>query len=207
MKPTQLRVRALLAFVCAFACAAAIAANDGSFTLATKANGDGTLTPTLTWTTTPAATSCAASGNAAWTGQKAGSGTVALAPVPTNQPQSYALVCTWPGDTQAMLTWTAPTQNTDDSALTDLAGYKVIYGNSPSLGSIVAIPTPSATSYKITGLTTSGTYYFGILAYTTAGAESKLSGLVTKVINATAVQWSQQTGFKVPKAPAADVPQ
>lgn len=197
MKRTLLSMMVLVA---AIACAPALAANDGSFTLATKNNGDGTITSTLTWTTTPEATSCTASGNSAWSGTKAGHGTAALAAVPANQPQAYALVCSWPGDTQAMLTWTPPTQNTDGSALTDLAGYRIMYGPSVSLGSKVDVPGAGVTSYTITGLTT-GTWNFGILAYTTAGAESALSALVSKAINATALQWSAQTGFKVPKSP------
>jgi hypothetical protein len=196
-------IRLTMVLVAALACAPAFAANTGSFTLSTKANGDGTLTPTLTWSTTPAATSCAASGNAAWSGTKAASGTLALAPVPTNQPQAYALVCDWPGDTQALLTWTPPTENTDSSALTNLAGFRVKYGTSQgSLTQVVDVPGAGVTSYKVTGLTT-GTYYFGVLAYTSAGAESSLSNLVSKTIDATAIQWSQQAGFKVPKAPSA----
>ena len=34
------------------------------------------------------------------------------------------------GTGTATLSWTAPTQNTDDSALTDLAGFRVYYGSS-----------------------------------------------------------------------------
>src|SRR5262245_39192746 len=30
------------------------------------------------------------------------------------------------------VTWTAPTLNTDGSALTDIAGYRVLYGTSPA---------------------------------------------------------------------------
>ncbi len=97
----------------------------GSLALATTVNGDGTLTPTLTWSTTPTAVGCTASGDGEWEGSKAGSGTQTLAPFPTTQPKSYALLCSWPGENQALLTWTPPTQNTDGSALTNLAGFRI----------------------------------------------------------------------------------
>lgn len=202
-------VAATLICSAAFMCSSAIAAqNTGSLTLATKVNGDGTLTPTLTWETTPAAPSCQGSGNASWSGAKAGAGTVTLAAVPANQPQAYALVCSWPGDTQAMLTWTAPTENTDGSALTNLAGFRVKYGTAQAaLDKMVDVAGAGVTKYTVTGLNTSGTYFFGVMAYTDQGAESALSNLVSKAINAQALQWSQQTGFKVPKAPATSDPQ
>lgn len=172
----------------------------GSFTLATRVNANGTLTPTLTWTTTPAATSCTATGDTAWAGPKAASGTQTLADFPTTTPKAYALVCTWPGSTQAMLTWVPPTLNTDGSALANLAGYRVNYGaTAAALVQAAQIANPAAVSHTIQNLTP-GTWFFGIKAYTTQGAESALSNIVSKVVNP-AVEWTQSTGVKVPQAP------
>lgn len=175
----------------------------GSFTLATTVNANGTLTPTLTWSTTPAATGCTASGDSAWSGAKAASGTQTLAAFPTTTPKAYALVCTWPGDTQALLTWTPPTQNTDGSSLTNLAGYRISYGRAATtLDQVVQLNNPSLTTYTISGLSVA-TWFFGIKAYTTQGAESALSNVISKVITGP-VEWSQSTGVKVPRAPVLE---
>lgn len=196
-------LRSMVLVAALLASAQVFAQNTGSFTLETTANGDGTLTPKLSWSTTPVAQGCVASGNAAWDGAKAGSGEQTLSPVPTTQPQAYALLCSWPGDTQAMLTWVAPTQNTDGSALTNLAGFRVNYGQaSTQLTQTVQVANPAATGTTIGNLTSS-TWFFGVRAYTTQGAESALSNIVSKVINAETIEWSQQTGIKVPAAPTA----
>lgn len=173
----------------------------GSFTLSTTAS-EGLLTPTLTWQTD--APNCVASGDSEWEGPKPGNGTITLTPRPSSQPRAFALLCSWPGETQAMLTWIPPTQNTDGSALTNLAGYRVHYGTSSSaLTNVVQIANPSASSYTIDSLT-SGTWYFGVRAYTTQGAESAMSNVASRVIRAESVEWSQQTGIKVPAAPVLE---
>lgn len=176
---------------------------DGSFTLSTRANADGTLTPTLSWITTPAAVRCVASGDAEWEGEKPGQGEVTLSARPTSQPRAFALVCQWPDDSQAFLTWTPPTQNTDGTALTNLAGYRVHYGRSATaLDQVVQLANPALTSYTVTGLAPAQ-WFFGVRAYTTQGAESSLSNVISKTTRAGA-EWSQQTGIKVPAAPVLE---
>ncbi len=82
----------------------------------------------------------------------------------------------------ASLSWSAPTQNEDGSSLTDLAGYRIYYGTSPSdLSKRVDIGNPAMTSTVVPNLT-SGTWYFAISAYTKNGAESGMSPIVSKVI-------------------------
>jgi Putative Ig domain len=82
----------------------------------------------------------------------------------------------------ATLTWTAPTTNTNGSALTDLAGYHIHYGTSPSaLATVVNIANPGTTTYTVTNLA-SGTWYFATSAYTTSGVESALSNIGSKSI-------------------------
>lgn len=169
----------------------------GSFTMATQPNGDGTLTPTLTWVTE--ADACTASGNAAWEGLKSGSGTETLPPIPTSQPVAYALVCSVKGESQALITWTPPTRNTDGTSLTNLAGYRVHWGQSAGvLNEVAQVANPAATSHIVTGLAP-GDWFFALRAYTTQGAESMLSNVATKTLRGT-VEWSQQTGIKVPEA-------
>jgi len=75
-----------------------------------------------------------------------------------------------------------PTQNSDGSALTDLAGIIIYYGTSPSnLSQSVQVAGMSPTSYTISNLA-SGTWYFGGMAYTTAGTQSAMSAVVSKTI-------------------------
>jgi len=71
----------------------------------------------------------------------------------------------------------------DGTPLTNLAGYRVVYGQSSSdLSNSLEIPGPRITSAVIEALTP-GTWYFAVKAYTTAGIESDLSNVVFKIIN------------------------
>jgi hypothetical protein len=82
----------------------------------------------------------------------------------------------------ATLSWTPPTQNTDGSALTNLAGYRIYYGTSASsLTKSVQVSSAGITTYVIEGLQPS-TYYFTVRAYNAAGTESANSNVVSKVI-------------------------
>ena len=77
----------------------------------------------------------------------------------------------------------APDENTDGSALMNLAGYRIYYGTSAdSLDQVIDIPTVGVTTYVVDSLTT-GTYYFSIRAYNVAGAESALSNIVSTTIS------------------------
>ncbi len=76
------------------------------------------------------------------------------------------------------LNWSAPTRNTDGSALTDLSGYRVSYGtDSREYSSSVAVPGVAANSVELEGLT-AGTWYFAIKSINRAGVESDFSGEV-----------------------------
>jgi hypothetical protein len=68
----------------------------------------------------------------------------------------------------ATLSWTPPTQNTDGTALTNLAGYNIYYGiSAASLTNKITINNPATTSYVVT-LPAAGTYYFAMTAYNSA---------------------------------------
>jgi hypothetical protein len=82
----------------------------------------------------------------------------------------------------ATLSWQAPTLNTDGTALTNLAGYRIVYGKSQSsMDQVIQIPSPGTTTYVVEGLT-SATWYFALKAYTTTGSESSTSGVASKTI-------------------------
>jgi len=82
----------------------------------------------------------------------------------------------------AKLTWVPPTQNTNGSALTNLAGVRIYYGTSAAnLSQSVQVAGSSATTYTISGLA-AGTWYFGAKSYTTAGTTSAMSAVVSKAV-------------------------
>jgi hypothetical protein len=82
----------------------------------------------------------------------------------------------------ATVSWLPPTTNTNGSSLTNLAGYRVKYGkSSTSLTQTVQISNVGVTRYVINNLG-SGTWYFGVVAYTSGGVESSLSKLGIKTI-------------------------
>lgn len=88
-----------------------------------------------------------------------------------------------PGGTgSASLSWTPPTRNTDGSTLTNLAGYKILYGtSSTSLSKSITVANPGVSSYVVDGLA-SGTWYFSLKAYTSTGTESASSTVGSKRI-------------------------
>lgn len=80
------------------------------------------------------------------------------------------------------LDWTAPTTNSNGSALTDLAGYQIHYGKSPSsMTTSINVANAGATSYTI-GSLTRGTWYFAVSDYTTSGAQSANSTTASESI-------------------------
>lgn len=80
------------------------------------------------------------------------------------------------------LSWVAPTQNTDGTQLTNLAGYRIYYGTSPAaLTQTVQVSNPSISTYVIESLAPA-TYYFAVKAYTSADAESANSNVASKVV-------------------------
>ncbi len=82
----------------------------------------------------------------------------------------------------ATVSWVAPTQNVDGSALTNLAGYRVRYGLSVGrLAKTAGVPNAGTTSIRIEGLT-AGTWYFTVAAYTNVGVEGAQSAAVSKTI-------------------------
>jgi hypothetical protein len=86
------------------------------------------------------------------------------------------------GTGSVSLSWTAPIKNTDGSALTNLAGFRVYYGTTPgSYTRSVQLPSPNLRSVVIEDLTTAR-WYFTVKAYTTTGVESAFSGSVSKLI-------------------------
>ena len=82
------------------------------------------------------------------------------------------------------LSWTPPTENTDGSALTDLAGHNLYYGNSRgSYPNQVHIDNPSISTYVIENLLPD-TYYVVATSFNTSGIESSFSNEAVKSVAA-----------------------
>lgn len=95
------------------------------------------------------------------------------APIPTPTPAP-------PPTYSASVSWTVPSFNTDGSALTDVSGYRVYYGTSPSnLAQSILVAGVGLTSVAVTGLP-AGTYYFAVATVNSTGQTSVLSAVVSR---------------------------
>ena len=107
-----------------------------------------------------------------------GTATASLPPFSLNVVSTAAA-----GPATAKVTWVAPTENNNGTALTDLAGYYVHYGTSESdLSEVVQVASASTLSYVVTGLATGTTWYFAVSAYTSGGEQSELSAISSKAL-------------------------
>jgi hypothetical protein len=87
-----------------------------------------------------------------------------------------------PSTGSATVNWVPPTQNTNGTPLTNLAGIIISYGTSASnLNQQVTLASATQSSYTISNLA-SGTWYFGGVAYNSAGTQSSMSQLVSATV-------------------------
>jgi len=95
---------------------------------------------------------------------------------------AFSIAVTQVGSGSATVHWTPPTQNSNGTALTNLAGYRIHYGTkSTALDKLVQLNGTGLTSYYIGNLAPA-TYYFAITAVNSAGMESSFSNLASKVV-------------------------
>jgi hypothetical protein len=82
----------------------------------------------------------------------------------------------------ATLSWMPPTQNADGSALTDLSGYKIYYGNESGYYPMsIQIDNPGIARYVVENLTPN-TYFFVLTAINSSGTESEFSNEASKQV-------------------------
>jgi serine protease len=144
---------------------------------ANSTSASGSLTPVLTWSTNPVASSCRASGG--WSGNKNASGTETLARI--NASTNYTLTCSWSSGSSTV-SWVAPTQNTNGTPLTDLAGFRIYYGtSSASLTQTSTVNNVAARSSTISSLAP-GTWYFKVRAFNSNQVESNDSNVASKAV-------------------------
>jgi putative Ig domain-containing protein len=95
---------------------------------------------------------------------------------------AFSITVTQMSSGSATVDWTPPTANTDGSVIANLAGYKIYYGTtSTALNQSIQVANAGLASYVVSNLS-SGTWYFGVTAYTSDGTESGMSNVATKQV-------------------------
>jgi hypothetical protein len=95
---------------------------------------------------------------------------------------SFAITVTDIGTASVTLSWTPPTQNEDGTALTDLAGYEVAYGQSQSnLDQSAQVTNPSVNSFVVGNLS-AGTWFFAVRSVNRQGVSSQMSAVASKTV-------------------------
>ena len=96
---------------------------------------------------------------------------------------AFSVTVTSIGSASVTLSWTPPTENEDGSALTDLAGYNIYYGDSAgTYPNWIRIDNPGMSTYVVGNLTPK-TYYFVATSLNSMGIESRYSNEAVKVAN------------------------
>jgi hypothetical protein len=108
-----------------------------------------------------------------------GSTPIASTPVATSGSGSSGATTS---PTNVTLSWSAPTENTNGSALTNLTGYIIYYGTSAgAMTQTIDINTVGMLTYVVDNLST-GSWYFQIVAVNAAGVQSSPSATVSASI-------------------------
>ncbi len=86
------------------------------------------------------------------------------------------------GEKSVTLSWLAPTENIDGSALVNLSGYVIYYGRTKdSMTNTIEINTVGISTYVVDNLNT-GTWYFAVAAVSNLGEKSSPSSPVDATI-------------------------
>jgi fibronectin type III domain protein len=90
---------------------------------------------------------------------------------------------TTPSAANVTVNWIPPTENTDGTTLTNLAGYNIHYGTaSHNYTRTISVTNPGLASYVVESLTP-GKYYFAVAAVNSAGTESPLSSEASATVD------------------------
>lgn len=96
---------------------------------------------------------------------------------------AFDIVVAAVGSGIATLSWMPPVENVDASPLTDLSGYRILYGRDPdTLDRSIEIDNPSLTRYVVENLP-AGTWHFAVIVLKADGADSVLSNIASKTIH------------------------
>jgi hypothetical protein len=144
--------------------------------------GDGTTASTASTAGSSSTGSSTVSGST--TPPTGTSGTSSSTPSGTTSPTSGSTPASTPAAhaDSITLSWAAPTENTDGSALTNLSGFNIYYGNSATaMTQKVSINTVGLLTYVVGNLA-AGTWYFEVVAVNSSGVQSGPSSTVSATI-------------------------
>jgi hypothetical protein len=149
---------------------------------ATKVVSPGSVTLGYSSTGAASCTATSTGNQPAWQGSKPLAGSQTLTGMKASS--DYTLTCAAAQATTgpAVLSWSPPTQNTDGTTLTNLAGYDVLYGAScTALSQTLTLKDPSLTTYTMQ--LPPGPYCFAMKAYNAVGDRSPTaSNIVPKTV-------------------------
>jgi hypothetical protein len=190
-------MKSLLAVLAVLAIASAAHAAPQPVTITvTPQTAEVSAVPVLAWSS-PGATSCTASGG--WSGTKATAGSETLPKVTKLGDTLYTLTCASPSG-PVTLNWLPPTQNTDGTALTNLAGYRLYYGpGAGALNSSIVLTGAGATSTDQD--IPVGPQVFAMTAVNSSMIESDKSNTVSKTIVADVGAGAAKLTITPPKIP------
>jgi hypothetical protein len=107
------------------------------------------------------------------------------AATPSGSAQANTAPSSLPSPTtgSATVSWEAPTENTNGTALTDLSGFRIYYGTDAThLTPYATLTNPGLLLYVIDSLPVGTTYFFAVTALAADGEESARSAVVEKTI-------------------------
>jgi hypothetical protein len=92
---------------------------------------------------------------------------------------SFSIAVDQVGTGSATLSWNPPTENSDGSVLTDLAGYRIYYGRNPAmLNHRIDLDNPGLTRYVVENLF-AARWFFAMTSVAGNGLESRRSRIVS----------------------------
>ena len=178
---------ALIALAASSVGLAQTAASPALTLVASPASGPAPLDTIVTWSTVPPSTSCQASGGTTtFTGQVGSGGSKDLTLTKT---QSFGISCTWKANLAApavTVTWDAPTQNTNGTALTNLQGYEIFADTVNPPQKIAGTIAAGNSSFTVTSPPV-GTDYFAVESVNASGVASQLSNVATLTVKAVSI--------------------
>jgi fibronectin type III domain protein len=165
-----------------------------------------TCRPTIVWSAWPCSpTANASPSGGGWGSTKPPSGSMLVDAITATR--TYTLSCQV-GTGSMSLTWEPPTENTDGSPLTDLAGFRLYLGTQQGIyPSNVTLSDPGLRAYSVQQLLPA-TWYTVIAARNAAGLESEYSNVASKVVTSSPVTTTRSVTVTVaaaPPPPATDI--
>jgi hypothetical protein len=103
------------------------------------------------------------------------------------------------------LSWSPPTLNVNGTSITDLAGYRIHYGTSPTALNSVIMVASATTTNQVVGNLASGTWYFAMTSYNAENIESAMTAVLQVTVPPVVVATASGNGNATASGNAASV--